>query len=95
MNGLLRTVVIVAAIGAINWGLIGFFNWNLVDTIFGGGSREITSGFSRVIYALVGLAGVALLVWLPRLMTAATTRQAGVHGTSRRESTYEPPRPQA
>ena len=48
-------VWIVAAIGALNWGLIGFFNWNLVDAIFGGGAREATSAGSRVIYALVGL----------------------------------------
>ena len=53
-------------IGALNWGLIGIFNWNLVDAIFGGGAVEQTSAASRVIYTLVGLAGVALLVMLPR-----------------------------
>ena len=53
--------------GKLNWGLIGFFNFNLVDAIFGGGSREITSGFSRFIYALVGIAGLALAFALPKL----------------------------
>jgi uncharacterized membrane protein YuzA (DUF378 family) len=57
----------VAIVGAVNWGLIGFFNFNLVDAIFGGGSHEQTSAVSRVIYALVGIAGVAGLVMLPRL----------------------------
>lgn len=53
-------------IGAINWGLIGIFNWNLVDAIFGGGAVEETSVASRIVYTLVGLAGVGLLLILPR-----------------------------
>lgn len=44
-------------IGALNWGLIGFFNFNLVRLIFGEG------GFARVIYALVGLCGLYLLTF--------------------------------
>lgn len=70
MNALAKTLIVLAAIGAINWGLIGFFNFNLVDAIFGGGSEEITSTGSRVVYALVGLAGLAALLVLPRLHTA-------------------------
>ena len=45
--------LILVIIGAINWGLIGLFNFNLVDTIFG-----IGSAISRVIYTLVGLSGL-------------------------------------
>jgi uncharacterized protein len=67
MSGFIKTFIVVAIIGAVNWGLIGLFNWNLVDAIFGGGAREETSGFSRVVYALVGLAGLVALVLLPRL----------------------------
>ena len=40
-------------IGAINWGLIGIFKFNLVSTLFG----EMTL-FSRIIYALVGISGL-------------------------------------
>lgn len=58
-------VVLVAVVGAINWGLIGFFNFNLVDAIFGGGRHEETSSASRVVYAIVGLAGLASLYFLP------------------------------
>ena len=58
----------------MNWGLIGFFNFNLVDAIFGGGSAEETSGLSRVIYALVGLAGLAALAFLPKLREDRTMR---------------------
>jgi uncharacterized membrane protein YuzA (DUF378 family) len=46
-------------IGAINWGLIGIFNFNLVDTIFG-----VMSIISRIIYILVGLSGL----WAIRLL---------------------------
>lgn len=45
--------LILIIIGAINWGLIGIFNFNLVDTIFG-----TMSVISRIIYALVGISGL-------------------------------------
>lgn len=66
-DALTKTLVFIAIIGALNWGLIGFFNWNLVDAIFGGGAHEETSTFSRVIYAIVGLCGLVALFLLPRL----------------------------
>ena len=40
-------------IGVINWGLIGIFQFNLVETIFG----EMTM-LTRIIYALVGISGL-------------------------------------
>lgn len=61
MTGMSKALLTIAIIGALNWGLVGFFNWNLVDAIFGGGAREQTSGFSRVIYAIVGICGLASL----------------------------------
>ncbi len=48
-----KIALILIIIGAINWGLIGFFNFNLVDTIFG-----TMSILSRIIYALVGISGL-------------------------------------
>ncbi len=80
MNALSKTLIIIAIIGAVNWGLIGFFNFNLVDAIFGGGSAEETSALSRVVYALVGLAGLAGLVMLPRLHEDGRTHQRLAHG---------------
>ncbi len=74
MNALVKTLIVIAIIGALNWGLIGIFNWNLVDAIFGGGAREETSGFSRFIYVIVGLAGVVALFFLPRLRETHTRR---------------------
>ncbi|NLK96486.1 MAG: DUF378 domain-containing protein [Epulopiscium sp.] len=46
--------LLLIIIGAINWGLIGFFQFDLVATLFGG----MDSWLSRIIYALVGLAGL-------------------------------------
>lgn len=69
MSTLVKAVLLIAIIGAINWGLIGFFNWNLVDAIFGGDPREVTSVASRVVYAIVGVAGLIGLFNLPRLLT--------------------------
>lgn len=74
IRGLEKALLVVALIGALNWGLIGFFNWNLVDAIFGGGSREETSGIARVIYALVGLAGIGSLAMLLRRSVPAGRR---------------------
>lgn len=48
------TALILAIIGCINWGLVGIFQFDLVAWIFGGQ----TAGFSRVIYTVVGLAGL-------------------------------------
>ncbi|HEU0032683.1 MAG TPA: DUF378 domain-containing protein [Kofleriaceae bacterium] len=62
-----KLLIIIAIIGAVNWGLIGFFNFNLVDAIFGGGTAEETSRASRVVYAIVGLAGLAAAALLPTL----------------------------
>lgn len=53
MNGLDITALILVIIGAINWGLIGFFNFNLISIIFGPDSI-----FLKVIYAIVGIAGI-------------------------------------
>ncbi|MFZ5776703.1 MAG: DUF378 domain-containing protein [Bacillota bacterium] len=46
--------LVLVIIGAINWGLIGFFGYDLVASLFGGMGATI----SRWVYAAVGLAGV-------------------------------------
>ena len=53
--------LVLAIIGSINWGLVGIFQFDLVAWIFGGQSAIV----SRIIYTLVGLAGlwcISLLV---------------------------------
>ena len=48
-----KIALALIVIGAINWGLIGIFRFNLVDTIFG-----TMSILSRIIYTLVGISGL-------------------------------------
>ena len=62
------TALTIIIIGAINWGLIGFFDFNLVNFLFG----DLT-WLSRVIYAAVGIAGLYLLTLYGRMGTG--TRQ--------------------
>ena len=54
--------LILSIIGSINWGLIGIFQFDLVAWIFGG--QDAT--FSRIIYSLVGLAGLWCITLLFR-----------------------------
>ena len=49
-----RIALILTIIGALNWGSIGLFHFDLVAWLFGGQDNIV----SRVIYALVGLAGL-------------------------------------
>jgi len=52
MEGLQKTCLVFSIIGAIVWGLIGFFNFNLVAWIFG------DSIISNIIYIIVGICGL-------------------------------------
>jgi uncharacterized protein len=49
--------LVLVIIGGINWGLIGFLDFNLVSALFGAGSV-----ISRVVYALVGLSALVVAV---------------------------------
>jgi uncharacterized membrane protein YuzA (DUF378 family) len=60
-----KALIAIALVGAINWGLVGIFNFNLVGAIFGGGSHIEASTLSRIIYAFVGLCGVAAAAMVP------------------------------
>ena len=54
MTGWDKFILALVIVGALNWGLIGFFRYDLVAALFGGQ----LSSLSRIVYALVGLAGV-------------------------------------
>lgn len=49
-----RLALLLVIIGALNWGLIGLFQFDLVASLFGGQGAWL----SRIVYSLVGLAGV-------------------------------------
>lgn len=53
MEILQKSCLVVTIIGAINWGLIGLFDFNLVETIFG-----VDSLLSNIVYILVGICGL-------------------------------------
>ena len=53
MNALDWIAFVLVVVGGLNWGLVGFFNFDLVATIFGD-----MSIISRIVYALVGLAAL-------------------------------------
>ena len=57
-----KLILILLIIGGINWGLVGFFNYNLVSAIFGGNLGII----SRIIYAVVGLSALYAISFLFR-----------------------------
>ena len=57
-----NTALTLAIIGAVNWGLIGFFGFDLVAWIFGN-----LSLISKVVYALVGICGLYLISFYGRV----------------------------
>ena len=57
-----KIALLLVIIGAVNWGLIGIFQFDLVASIFGGQAAVI----SRIIYTLVGAAGLWCITLLFR-----------------------------
>ena len=64
-KGIDYTIITIAIIGAINWGLIGFFRFDLVAFLFGDMSL-----LSRIVYGLVGIAGLYLISTYGRIESA-------------------------
>jgi uncharacterized protein len=57
MDWLKKLAALLVLIGALNWGLIGLFNLNVVTEIFGSAATV-----TKVIYSLIGLSGLWLLL---------------------------------
>ena len=57
MHGLHTLALTLVLIGALNWGLVGLLQFDLVAALFGSGTMP-----SRLVYTLVGLAGILLAV---------------------------------
>ena len=53
MNTLYKMALVISIIGCINWGLVGIFNFNLVEYLFGDESM-----LTRIVYILVLLSGL-------------------------------------
>ncbi len=65
------TALTLVIIGAVNWGLVGFFRFDLVAYLFGS-----LSWISRIIYALVGLSGLYLLSLYGRVLAMGSETEA-------------------
>lgn len=63
MNGIDWLAYVLVIIGGLNWGLVGLFDFNLVDELFGA-----DSAVSTIIYVLVGLSAVFLLYTASKLV---------------------------
>jgi uncharacterized membrane protein YuzA (DUF378 family) len=62
--------LVLVLIGGLNWGLVGFFEYNLVEGLFGVGTM-----LTRIIYDLVGLSAVYLAIATPMLKSHMTNEQ--------------------
>lgn len=56
------TALTLVIIGAVNWGLVGLFRFNLVSFLFGD-----MSWLSRIIYVIVGICGIYLITFYMNL----------------------------
>ncbi len=62
LNAIDWIAIILLAVGGLNWGLVGIFNFDLVATIFGD-----MSVLSRIVYAVVGISAIYVLAISPKL----------------------------
>lgn len=64
MNALDKIAYLLMVIGGLNWGLVGFFNYNLVGKIF-------STDLARIIYAIVGVGALWGLMSMLKMMAAS------------------------
>ena len=57
MKGLQQIATVLVIVGALNWGLVGLFDFNVVSAIFGA-----ATWLTNLIYILVGLSGIVMLM---------------------------------
>ena len=67
MKWLDNTALVIVIIGAVNWLLVGIFQFDLVAFLFGN-----LSWLSRIIYTLVGLCGLYLISFFARIGNSAS-----------------------
>lgn len=65
VNAIDWVALVLTIVGGLNWGLVGAFQFNLVDALFGTGSA-----LARIVYILVGLSALYLIVTATKLRRA-------------------------
>ncbi len=61
MRKLDTLALVLTTVGALNWGLVGLFRFDLVAAVFGGMEFGETNLASRIVYSVVGLSAIYLL----------------------------------
>ncbi len=74
MNPISWIAFVLLLVGGLNWGLVGFFQFDLVAAIFGG----MDAALARIVYAVVGLCAVWMAI---AAITSCTKAAHGHHGT--------------
>jgi uncharacterized membrane protein YuzA (DUF378 family) len=69
MNLFDKIATLLLIIGGFNWGLVGWLNYNLVDSLFGVGSV-----ISRVVYAIVGMAALYCIYTMIKMLSSSTNK---------------------
>lgn len=71
INPFTTITTILAAIGAINWGLVGIFDFNLVSYLLGE-----TTTITKIVYSLVGISGLYSLIYLGGVLSSPGAKDA-------------------
>ena len=71
INPFTTITTILAAIGAINWGLVGIFDFNLVSYLLGE-----TTTITKIVYSLVGIGGLYSLICLGGVLSSPGAKDA-------------------
>jgi len=71
INPFTTITTILAAIGAINWGLVGIFDFNLVSYLLGE-----TTTITKIVYSLVGISGLYSLICLGGVLSSPRAKDA-------------------
>ena len=79
--------LVLVIIGAVNWGLVGFFQFDLVAALFGGQQAAL----ARIVYVLVGLSGLYQLVPLISAHPPAPKTRSSQRGRIAEPSFASPP----
>lgn len=69
MNVLDKVAILLLVIGGFNWGLVGWWKYNLVDKVFG-----VESVASRVIYDIVGVASVYCIYSMVKMLSSSSNK---------------------
>ncbi len=79
MKSLHWIALLLVIVGAVNWGLVGLFQFDLVAALFGGQNAAL----SRIVYSLVGLAGLYQIVPLLGAISSQSDNPQLAHARNR------------